>query len=65
MCVVCEQMARYHLALAEEGDEELNHCTAVTWLVQASKQGRKDAVKLLQRCLASRKGEGWGCVCVK
>uniref|UniRef100_A0A3Q2VC26 Wolfram syndrome 1b (wolframin) n=1 Tax=Haplochromis burtoni TaxID=8153 RepID=A0A3Q2VC26_HAPBU len=37
-------------------DEELNNCTAVTWLVQAAKQGRKDAVRLLQQCLASRKG---------
>ncbi|KAM3866761.1 wolframin [Diretmus argenteus] len=50
------RMGRYFLALAEERDEELNNCTAVTWLVQAAKQGRKDAVKLLQRCLASRKG---------
>uniref|UniRef100_A0A1A8JAI6 Wolfram syndrome 1b (Wolframin) n=2 Tax=Nothobranchius kuhntae TaxID=321403 RepID=A0A1A8JAI6_NOTKU len=50
------KMGRYFLALAEEVDEELNNCTAVTWLVQAAKQGRKDAVKLLQQCLASRKG---------
>uniref|UniRef100_A0A3Q3AKG9 Wolfram syndrome 1b (wolframin) n=1 Tax=Kryptolebias marmoratus TaxID=37003 RepID=A0A3Q3AKG9_KRYMA len=50
------KMGRYFLALAEESDEELNNCTAVTWLVQAAKQGRKDAVKLLQQCLASRKG---------
>lgn len=49
-------MGRYFLALAEERDEELNNCTAVTWLVQAAKQGRRDAVKLLQHCLASRKG---------
>ena len=57
MCVgVCVQMGRYFLALAEERDEELNNCTAVTWLVQAAKQGRKDALKLLQQCLASRKG---------
>uniref|UniRef100_A0A667Y001 Wolframin ER transmembrane glycoprotein n=1 Tax=Myripristis murdjan TaxID=586833 RepID=A0A667Y001_9TELE len=49
-------MGRFFLALAEERDEELNNCTAVTWLVQAAKQGRKDAVKLLQRCLASSKG---------
>lgn len=49
-------MGRYFLALAEESDEELNNCTAVTWLVQAAKQGRKDAVRLLQQCLASRKG---------
>ena len=49
-------MGRYFLALAEEKDEELNSCRAVTWLVQAAKQGRKDAVKQLQRSLASRKG---------
>ncbi|XP_037317932.2 wolframin isoform X2 [Pungitius pungitius] len=50
------KMGRYFLALAEDRDEELNNCTAVTWLVQAAKQGRKDAVKQLQRCLSSRKG---------
>ncbi|TDH07640.1 hypothetical protein EPR50_G00107920 [Perca flavescens] len=50
------KMGLYFLALAEERDEELNNCTAVTWLVQAAKQGRKDAVKQLQQCLASRKG---------
>ncbi|KAM6953404.1 wolframin isoform 2-T2 [Aplochiton taeniatus] len=50
------RMARYYLALAGERDEELNNCTAVTWLLQAAKQGRVDAVKLLQRCLASRQG---------
>ncbi|XP_041799861.1 wolframin isoform X2 [Chelmon rostratus] len=50
------KMGRYFLALAEERDEELNNCTAVTWLIQAAKQGRKDAVKLLQQCLASRRG---------
>uniref|UniRef100_A0A3Q4GU90 Wolfram syndrome 1b (wolframin) n=1 Tax=Neolamprologus brichardi TaxID=32507 RepID=A0A3Q4GU90_NEOBR len=53
---VSAQMGRYFLALAEESDEELNNCTAVTWLVQAAKRGRKDAVRLLQQCLASRKG---------
>ncbi|KAM3612547.1 uncharacterized protein V6R79_010085 [Siganus canaliculatus] len=50
------KMGRYFLALAEERDEELNNCTAVTWLIQAAKQGRKDAVRLLQQCLSSRKG---------
>ncbi|XP_033949007.1 wolframin isoform X1 [Pseudochaenichthys georgianus] len=50
------KMGRYFLALAEERDEELNNCTAVTWLVQAAKQGRKDAVNSLQQCLGSRKG---------
>ncbi|KAM9850229.1 wolframin [Aulostomus maculatus] len=50
------KMGRYFLALAEERDEELNNCTAVTWLVQAGKQGRKDAIKMLQQCLSTRKG---------
>lgn len=50
------QMGRYFLALAKECDEELNNCTAVTWLIQAAKQGRREAVKLLQQCLADRKG---------
>lgn len=49
-------MGRYFLALAKESDEELNNCTAVTWLIQAAKQGRREAVKLLQQCLADRKG---------
>nr|XP_061793093.1 wolframin-like [Nerophis lumbriciformis] len=50
------KMGRFFLALAQERDEELNNCTAVTWLVQAAKQGRKDAVRLLQQCLSSRQG---------
>ncbi|KPP62366.1 wolframin-like [Scleropages formosus] len=50
------EMGKYFLRLAERGDEELNNCNAVGWLVQAAKQGRKEAVKLLQRCLAARKG---------
>lgn len=50
------RVGRYYLALAEERDEELNNCTAVSWLVEATKQGRKDAVKMLQHCLATRKG---------
>uniref|UniRef100_A0A8C8DPQ0 Wolfram syndrome 1b (wolframin) n=2 Tax=Oryzias sinensis TaxID=183150 RepID=A0A8C8DPQ0_9TELE len=50
------KMGRYFLALAEHSDEELNNCTAVTWLILAAKQGRKDAVKLLKQCLAFRKG---------
>lgn len=50
-------MGRHFLALAKESDEELNNCRAVTWLIQAAKQGRRDAVKLLQQCLKSRKGD--------
>ncbi|XP_064199650.1 wolframin-like isoform X2 [Anguilla rostrata] len=49
-------IGRYYLKLAEQEDEELNNCNAVSWLVQAAKNGRKDAVRLLQRCLAERKG---------
>lgn len=50
------QVGRHYLHLASEGDEELNNCTAVDWLVLAAKQGRREAVKLLRRCLADRKG---------
>nr|XP_014346171.1 PREDICTED: wolframin isoform X2 [Latimeria chalumnae] len=50
------QVARYYLQLAEEQDEELNNCTAVEWLIQAVKQGRREAVKLLRSCLLQRKG---------
>ncbi|XP_028314660.1 wolframin [Gouania willdenowi] len=50
------KMGRYFLALAEERDEELNNCTGVTWIIQAAKQGRKDAVRVLRQCMASRKG---------
>ncbi|KAJ8390257.1 hypothetical protein AAFF_G00108260 [Aldrovandia affinis] len=49
-------IGKYYLKLAEEKDEELNNCNAVGWLVQAAKHGRRDAVKLLQGCLAERKG---------
>ncbi|XP_036407313.1 wolframin-like [Megalops cyprinoides] len=49
-------IGKYYLKLAEEQDEELNNCNAVSWLIQAAKHGRRDAVKLLQRCLAERKG---------
>ncbi|KAJ8262110.1 hypothetical protein GJAV_G00162340 [Gymnothorax javanicus] len=49
-------IGKYYLKLAEKEDEELNNCNAVGWLIQAAKNGRKDAVKLLQRCLAERKG---------
>ncbi|XP_030630701.1 wolframin [Chanos chanos] len=50
------EMGRYYLRLAEQEDEEVNSVTAVTWLIQAAKNGRRDAVKLLQRCLHERKG---------
>ncbi|XP_052010620.1 wolframin-like [Xyrauchen texanus] len=50
------EIGRYYLRLAEQEDEEVNCVTAVTWLLQAAKHGRKDAVKLLQRCLHDRRG---------
>uniref|UniRef100_A0A3B1JUS2 Wolframin ER transmembrane glycoprotein n=1 Tax=Astyanax mexicanus TaxID=7994 RepID=A0A3B1JUS2_ASTMX len=50
------KIGRYYLQLSEQEDEEVNSVTAVTWLVQAAKNGRRDAVKLLQWCLHKRKG---------
>ncbi|XP_066089397.1 wolframin [Saccopteryx bilineata] len=50
------EVGKHYLQLAGAADEELNNCTAVDWLVLAAKQGRREAVKLLRRCLADRKG---------
>ncbi|KAM9470444.1 wolframin [Clarias gariepinus] len=50
------EIGRYYLRLSEHEDEEVNSVTAVTWLLQAAKNGRRDAVKLLQFCLRERKG---------
>lgn len=50
------EMGKYYLKLADEKDEELNDCTAVEWLLQAAKQGKKEAVKLLKSCHTDRKG---------
>ncbi|KAF7462792.1 wolframin isoform X1 [Marmota monax] len=50
------EVGKHYLRLASDGDEELNNCTAVDWLILAAKQGRREAVKLLRRCLADRKG---------
>lgn len=52
------QVGKHYLRLAHDADEELNNCTAVSWLILAAKQGRREAVKLLRRCLADRRG-GW------
>ncbi|KAJ8372642.1 hypothetical protein AAFF_G00280580 [Aldrovandia affinis] len=49
-------LGRYYLKLPEEGDVEVNHCKAVDWLIQAAKQGCKDAAKLLRHCLTYKKG---------
>ncbi|KAM5271928.1 wolframin [Ctenodactylus gundi] len=50
------EVGKHYLRLADAGDEELNSCTAVDWLVLAAKQGRREAVKLLRRCLVDRRG---------
>ncbi|XP_012603130.1 wolframin [Microcebus murinus] len=50
------EVGKHYLQLANDADEELNNCTAVDWLIMAAKQGRREAVKLLRRCLADRKG---------
>lgn len=54
------QVGKHYLQLAGAADEELNNCTAVGWLILAAKQGRREAVKLLRRCLADRKGGSEG-----
>ncbi|XP_036276713.1 wolframin [Pipistrellus kuhlii] len=50
------EVGKHYLQLADDADEELNNCTAVDWLTLAAKQGRREAVKLLRRCLADRRG---------
>ncbi|XP_063779648.1 wolframin isoform X1 [Pseudophryne corroboree] len=50
------EVGKYYLKLAEEQDEEVNSCAAVNWLIQSAKQGRREAVKLLRKCLADRRG---------
>ncbi|XP_030047032.1 wolframin isoform X2 [Microcaecilia unicolor] len=50
------EVGKYYLKLADEQDEEVNNCTAVAWLIEAAKQGRREAVKMLRRCLADRRG---------
>lgn len=50
------QVGKHYLQLASDMDEELNSCTAVDWLTLAAKQGLREAVRLLRRCLADRRG---------
>eukprot|EP00062_Callorhinchus_milii_P012678 gi/632959968/ref/XP_007895922.1/ PREDICTED: wolframin [Callorhinchus milii] len=50
------EVGKYYLKLAEETDEELNNCMAVNWLIHSAKQGKREAVKLLKKCLMERKG---------
>ncbi|XP_066488217.1 wolframin [Tiliqua scincoides] len=50
------EVGKHYLKLAEDQDEELNSCSGVEWLILAAKQGRREAVKLLRRCLADRRG---------
>lgn len=54
------QVGKHYLQLAGDTDEELNSCTAVDWLTLAAKQGRREAVRLLRRCLADRRGGSGG-----
>ncbi|XP_076878605.1 wolframin isoform X2 [Brachyhypopomus gauderio] len=50
------EIGRYYLRLSEVEHEEANSVTAVTWLLLAARNGRRDAVKLLQWCLHEQKG---------
>ncbi|XP_053314238.1 wolframin [Spea bombifrons] len=50
------EVGKCYLKLAEEQDEEVNSSAAVDWFIESAKQGRRDAVKLLRRCLADRRG---------
>ncbi|KAH0616344.1 hypothetical protein JD844_027381 [Phrynosoma platyrhinos] len=50
------EVGKFYLRLAENQDEELNNCTGIEWLILAAKQGRTEAVKLLRKCLAERRG---------
>uniref|UniRef100_A0A667XXM2 Wolframin ER transmembrane glycoprotein n=1 Tax=Myripristis murdjan TaxID=586833 RepID=A0A667XXM2_9TELE len=50
------QLGQHYLILAEEKDTELNNCLAVHWLIEAAKQGRIGAARLLQRCWIQKKG---------
>ncbi|KAK7162044.1 hypothetical protein R3I94_004638 [Phoxinus phoxinus] len=50
------RLGKHYLKLAEENDTETNNHTAVEWLVKATKQGRRDSAKLLQKCWIQNKG---------
>ncbi|XP_044273688.1 wolframin isoform X1 [Varanus komodoensis] len=50
------EMGKHYLNLAEHKDEELNSCSGTEWLILAAKQGQREAVKLLRKCLAERRG---------
>ncbi|KAG8453474.1 hypothetical protein GDO86_000198 [Hymenochirus boettgeri] len=50
------EVGKHYLKLAEEKDEEVNSCRAVDWLIESAKQGRREAVKMLRRCLSDRRG---------
>ncbi|KAG9330726.1 hypothetical protein JZ751_022320 [Albula glossodonta] len=49
-------LGRYYLKLPNEGKVEENNCKAVDWLIQAARQGNKDAARLLRHCLTYKKG---------
>ncbi|CAN9510442.1 unnamed protein product [Ophioblennius macclurei] len=50
------RLGQHYLVLAEEKDADLNNSLAVNWLLEAAKQGRKSAARLLQRCWIQKKG---------
>ncbi|XP_053182503.1 wolframin [Scomber japonicus] len=50
------RLGQHYLILAKEKDTEENNCLAVTWFIQAAKQGRKGAARALQRCWIQNKG---------
>lgn len=50
------RLGQHYLILAEEKDAEINNEQAVDWLIQAAKQGRKSAARLLQQCWIQKKG---------
>ncbi|CAK6953565.1 wolframin [Scomber scombrus] len=49
-------LGQHYLILAEEKNTEENNCLAVTWFIQAAKQGRKGAARALQRCWIQKIG---------
>ena len=52
-------MGKHFLTLADsEVERDVNGEKAVTWLIQASRQGNDEATKLLQKCQKTKTGKG-------
>jgi predicted secreted protein len=50
---------KHFLTLADsEVERDVNGEKAVTWLIQASRQGNDEATKLLQKCQKTKTGKG-------